>query len=71
MYFWSTLLAGSALAITFINGRALVGSVVGTSLLLIGATFIPRRIRESRRVRRLASARSEGVPETSVGTKPV
>jgi UDP-GlcNAc:undecaprenyl-phosphate/decaprenyl-phosphate GlcNAc-1-phosphate transferase len=71
MYFWSTLLAGSALAITFLNGRALVGSVVGTSLLLIGATLIPRRVRESRRVRRLAAARSEGVPEPSVGTKPV
>jgi UDP-GlcNAc:undecaprenyl-phosphate/decaprenyl-phosphate GlcNAc-1-phosphate transferase len=52
MYFWSVLLAGSALAISFINGRALVGAILCVALALIAATFIPRRIRESRRQRR-------------------
>jgi UDP-GlcNAc:undecaprenyl-phosphate GlcNAc-1-phosphate transferase len=70
MYFWSLLLAGSALAITFIDGRAVVGSIVGAALLLIGATFIPRRIRESRRARRAAEL-AEGAPDPTMGTKPV
>jgi UDP-GlcNAc:undecaprenyl-phosphate/decaprenyl-phosphate GlcNAc-1-phosphate transferase len=56
MYFWSLLLAGSALAISFINGRGLVAVIVGATLLIIAATFIPRRIRESRRQRRTVKA---------------
>jgi UDP-GlcNAc:undecaprenyl-phosphate GlcNAc-1-phosphate transferase len=52
MYLWSVLLAGAALAVAFINGRLVVGSVVGGALLLIAATLLPRRIRESRRRRR-------------------
>jgi UDP-GlcNAc:undecaprenyl-phosphate GlcNAc-1-phosphate transferase len=56
MYLWSLLLAGSALAISFINGRALVAVIVGAALLIIAATFVPRRIRESRRQRRTVKA---------------
>ena len=56
MYFWSLLLAGSALAISFINGRGLVAVIVGAALLIIAATFIPRRIRETRRQRRTVKA---------------
>ena len=55
MYFWSVLLAGSGLAVSFINGRALVGSIVGGALLLIAATYIPSRIRKGRRSRRMAA----------------
>lgn len=70
MYFWSVLLSGSALAITFINGRALVGSIAGGSLVLIAATFVPRRIRELRRARRVAKG-AEPTVEAPAGTKPV
>ncbi len=51
MYFWSILLAGSALAISFINGRLVVGAIVGTALALIAVTFLPRRLMESRRLK--------------------
>jgi UDP-GlcNAc:undecaprenyl-phosphate GlcNAc-1-phosphate transferase len=56
MYFWSVLLAGCGLAVSFINGRALVGSVVGGAVLLIALTFVPSRIRKSRRARRTGAA---------------
>lgn len=62
MYFWSLLLAGSALAITFIDGRLVVGTIVGTALLMILATFVPHRIREARRARR-ATEGQEPEPE--------
>jgi hypothetical protein len=48
MYLWSVLLAGSALAITFIDGRGILAVVVGGSVLLILATFLPQRIRNGR-----------------------
>jgi UDP-GlcNAc:undecaprenyl-phosphate GlcNAc-1-phosphate transferase len=48
MYLWSLLLAGSALAITFINGRAVLAGVVGGSLVVIASTFLPQRIRRER-----------------------
>jgi UDP-GlcNAc:undecaprenyl-phosphate GlcNAc-1-phosphate transferase len=51
MYFWSALLAGTALAVTFINGRLVVGAIGGTALFLIAATFVPARVRERRRKR--------------------
>ncbi len=59
MYLWSVLLAGAALAISFINGRLIVGGILMVALLLIAATFLPRRIRESRRLKRLAKAPAE------------
>lgn len=48
MYLWSILLAGSALAITFIDGRAILIGVLGASAVVILATFVPQRIRQGR-----------------------
>jgi UDP-GlcNAc:undecaprenyl-phosphate GlcNAc-1-phosphate transferase len=48
MYLWSLLLAGSGLAITFINGRTILAVMVGGSLIVIASTFLPQRIRRSR-----------------------
>src|SRR5438093_5855290 len=45
MYYWAVLLAGSGLAVSFINGRLIVGSILLAALALIGATIIPRRLR--------------------------
>jgi UDP-GlcNAc:undecaprenyl-phosphate GlcNAc-1-phosphate transferase len=66
MYFWSILLAGSALAISFINGRLIVGSILGGALFLIALTFVPRRIKRGRARRAISSAPLE----PSVGSKP-
>jgi UDP-GlcNAc:undecaprenyl-phosphate/decaprenyl-phosphate GlcNAc-1-phosphate transferase len=59
MYLWSLLLAGSALAVTFINGRGTIGLILGGAVLAIGLSFIPRRIQESRRTRRAAREAAE------------
>jgi UDP-GlcNAc:undecaprenyl-phosphate GlcNAc-1-phosphate transferase len=64
MYFWSLLLVGSALAVTFINGRAILTLILVTAVTLIGLTFIPRRIRESRRARRERGEAQEAPAET-------
>ena len=69
MYFWSILLAGSGLAVSFINGRLLVGSIMGVCLILIGATFLPRRIRRSREARAAARARARAVPKPGIETE--
>jgi UDP-GlcNAc:undecaprenyl-phosphate GlcNAc-1-phosphate transferase len=68
MYFWSVLMAGSALAITFVNGRLVVGTIVGSAVFLIFLSFLPRRLADRRRARRAAR---EALPEPQVGTKPV
>jgi len=80
MYLWSILLTGSALAITFINGRRVVGAILGGAVLLIAATYLPRRIRrgiERRRTERAASADgreasalmgSDGVAQVQIAT---
>jgi UDP-GlcNAc:undecaprenyl-phosphate/decaprenyl-phosphate GlcNAc-1-phosphate transferase len=52
IYLWGALAAGCALAITYINGRGLLAVVVGTALLLIAATYVPQRLRESARERK-------------------
>src|SRR5213078_1329418 len=52
IYFWSILAAGSGLAITFINGREIVGGIVAGAVVLIGATFLPQRLRALLRARR-------------------
>jgi UDP-GlcNAc:undecaprenyl-phosphate/decaprenyl-phosphate GlcNAc-1-phosphate transferase len=57
MYFWSLLLAGSGLAVTFINGWRIVGPLLGLVVVLIGASFIPGRIRESHRAKHVQRAR--------------
>ena len=53
MYLWSVLLAGSGLAVSFVDSRATVGAIVGGSLVVIAATYLPRRIAQARRARRL------------------
>jgi UDP-GlcNAc:undecaprenyl-phosphate GlcNAc-1-phosphate transferase len=68
MYIWAILLAGSGLAVSFIDGRLVNGVIVGVSLALIVATIVPRRLRE-RRARRLR-ATDEALSEAEVGTKP-
>jgi UDP-GlcNAc:undecaprenyl-phosphate GlcNAc-1-phosphate transferase len=42
MYLWSALISASALAVAFINGRLLVGSIIATALAL--AVAIPRLV---------------------------
>ncbi|HXF57131.1 MAG TPA: MraY family glycosyltransferase [Actinomycetota bacterium] len=59
MYFWSVLLAGSALTIAFVDGRVVVGSVLASAAALILATLLPRRVLRWRRAR--VAARS-GAP---------
>ena len=65
MYLWSVLLASSALAITFVDGRAVLAGVVGGSLVVIASTVLPQRIRRgrARRAREAASAPA-GAAET-------
>jgi UDP-GlcNAc:undecaprenyl-phosphate/decaprenyl-phosphate GlcNAc-1-phosphate transferase len=69
MYVWSILLAGSGLAITFINGRELVGAILAVSILLIGLTFIPSRIRRRRAIRRAERAAAAERRGAKVETK--
>jgi UDP-GlcNAc:undecaprenyl-phosphate GlcNAc-1-phosphate transferase len=54
MYFWSILLAGSGLAVSFINGRGVVGAILVGAVVLIALTYLPRRIRRRRQRRRAA-----------------
>jgi UDP-GlcNAc:undecaprenyl-phosphate GlcNAc-1-phosphate transferase len=61
MYFWSIVIAGAGLAVSFVHDRAVVSFMLGLALLLIGATVIPRRLKERRRLR---SAR-RATPEVS------
>jgi len=42
MYLWSSLLAGCALAVAFIDGRVAAGIVVTVLLLVFAVTFVPR-----------------------------
>jgi len=68
MYFWAILLAGSGLAVSFINGRLINSVILATALTLIAATIVPSRIRE-RRAARLRKT-SEPPTEAEIGTKP-
>jgi UDP-GlcNAc:undecaprenyl-phosphate/decaprenyl-phosphate GlcNAc-1-phosphate transferase len=69
MYYWAILLAGSGLAVSFLNGRVIVGSILVAALALIAATLVPRRLRERRRARRVAKA-AKTLTEAEVGSKP-
>ncbi|HEX8099023.1 MAG TPA: MraY family glycosyltransferase [Actinomycetota bacterium] len=72
MYFWSVLLAGSALAVAFINGRIVVGSIVVVALALFVATLEPaRRRRRAARNERRARKRELKRASARVSTKPV
>jgi UDP-GlcNAc:undecaprenyl-phosphate GlcNAc-1-phosphate transferase len=68
MYYWAILLAGSGLAVSFINGRLIVGTILAAALALIAATVVPRRVRAWRRGRRVAKAAER--LEAEVGSKP-
>ncbi|HYT77978.1 MAG TPA: MraY family glycosyltransferase [Actinomycetota bacterium] len=67
MYFWSVLLAGSGLAVSFIHDRAVVAVLLGVALVLIGASFIPRRLRERRRTRSVRKGTTETVSRAGAG----
>jgi UDP-GlcNAc:undecaprenyl-phosphate/decaprenyl-phosphate GlcNAc-1-phosphate transferase len=69
MYFWAILLAGSGLAVSFINGRLVNSLIMAASMALIAATIVPRRLRE-RRARRLGS-HTESLAKAAPGTKPL
>src|SRR6266542_2388003 len=69
MYYWAILLAGSGLAVSFLNGRLIVGAIVVAALALIAGTLVPRRLRERRRARRVAKA-AKTLREAEVGSKP-
>jgi UDP-GlcNAc:undecaprenyl-phosphate GlcNAc-1-phosphate transferase len=68
IYFWSILAAGAGLAITFINGREIVGGIVAGAVVLIAATFLPQRLRAIVRARR--ARKLEAAAAATVGTKP-
>jgi UDP-GlcNAc:undecaprenyl-phosphate/decaprenyl-phosphate GlcNAc-1-phosphate transferase len=71
MYYWAILLAGSGLAVSFLNGRFLVGSILASALVLIAATFVPRRLREHRRAKRAGAAEAPGLGEPGVPSPPI
>ena len=73
MYVWSVLLAGSALAVAFINGRLLVGSILVVALSLFLATLAPARLRRRREKRSARRAQKRALDQATarVGTKPV
>ncbi len=68
MYLWAILLAGSGLAVSFINGRVINGAIVLMALALISATIVPSRIRERRAERQRKAADTPS--EAEIGTKP-
>jgi len=68
LYVWSVLIAGSALAVTFIDGRLLVGGILLVVAVVITATFLPQRLLQSRR-RKRALVSAEG-PGAMAATKP-
>lgn len=67
MYFWSIVLAGSGLAVSFIHDRAVVGSILAVALLLLAATVVPHRLSERRRVR---SMEKPGTEVSQAGAGP-
>lgn len=69
MYFWAILLAGSGLAVSFINGRLINSLILGVALVAIGTTIIPRRIRK-RRARRLREGGDAALTEAATESKP-
>ncbi len=60
MYLWSTLISGCALAVAYINGRALVGAVVGGAIVL--GVALPLALGRIGRHRRAAAARHPSGP---------
>jgi UDP-GlcNAc:undecaprenyl-phosphate/decaprenyl-phosphate GlcNAc-1-phosphate transferase len=48
LYLWAVLLAGSGLAVSFINGWGLVSVIMAMSVAVIALTYIPNRIQQRR-----------------------
>ena len=69
MYFWSVVASGSALAIAFINGRAIVSGILGGAALLIVATLVQLRWRQRRVARGIRKAPSEAVTGVGIDSK--
>jgi UDP-GlcNAc:undecaprenyl-phosphate/decaprenyl-phosphate GlcNAc-1-phosphate transferase len=65
MYFWSILLAGSALAVAFINGRLFVGSILTMAAALFLATLAPARLRRRREKRTARRERKRGLDQAT------
>ncbi|HYV00827.1 MAG TPA: MraY family glycosyltransferase [Actinomycetota bacterium] len=70
MYIWGVLAAGSALAITYINGRLLVSAVLAAAFLLMAATVVPARLRERAQARRARELAAQGSSSTSPAAMP-
>jgi UDP-GlcNAc:undecaprenyl-phosphate GlcNAc-1-phosphate transferase len=70
MYFWSILLAGSGLAVSFINGRTLVSVILLLALALIAVTYLPQRIRGSHGPAEAPEPKAAPARKASVGSKP-
>jgi UDP-GlcNAc:undecaprenyl-phosphate GlcNAc-1-phosphate transferase len=64
LYLWAVLLAGAGLAVSFINGRLLVGLIGGTALLVIALTYLPNRLRLGRSKHRARHLRSVSDSDT-------
>ena len=69
MYFWSLLLAGSGLAVSFINGRALVSAILLMALMLIAVTYLPQRMRGSREPAEAPEPKATPARDAGVGSK--
>jgi len=63
LYLWAILLAGSGLAVSFINGRLTVGVIVAATLLVIALTYLPNRLRLGRAKHRARHLRSVPDPD--------
>lgn len=77
MYLWSAVLAGSALALTFVSSRVTALAAFGFALLVVAVTVVPRvwRIGRSRRTSETAVAQAaipavEAVEAVPVDTSP-
>ena len=64
------LAAGSALAITYINGRLLVSGILAAAFLLMVATVVPARLRERAQARRARELAAQGSSSTSPAAMP-
>jgi UDP-GlcNAc:undecaprenyl-phosphate/decaprenyl-phosphate GlcNAc-1-phosphate transferase len=58
LYLWAVLLAGSGLAVSFINGRMVVAVIVAATFAVIALTYIPNRLRIGRAKHRPRHLRS-------------
>jgi UDP-GlcNAc:undecaprenyl-phosphate/decaprenyl-phosphate GlcNAc-1-phosphate transferase len=70
MYFWGVLAAGSALAITYINGRLLVSGILTAAFLLMAATVVPARLRERAQARRAQELAAQGGSSATPAAMP-